>query len=77
MANVNRQIERGLIQGRALILKQLEDVALQVAADQDVNMVLEKSAVIIMAPDFDKTDEAIAILNQVMPDLPTAEETSE
>ena len=54
---------------RAAILQSLNAVSLEVAAEQGVNMVLAKGAVIVMADDFDITDAAIERLNVTMPDL--------
>lgn len=71
--NVRKRIDGVRLNGQAQILQRLDEVALQVAAEIQANMVIDKRSVLVMAPDFDKTDRAITLLNEVMPKLQQAE----
>jgi outer membrane protein len=50
---------------------ELMKVVAELAQERGANMVLTQSAVVIMAPDFDVTEEAMKRLNERLPKLPT------
>jgi Skp family chaperone for outer membrane proteins len=74
MVGRKRSLERMFAQGMREIELQLLHVADELATERGANLVLPKSAVILVHSDFEITAEAVARLNEVMPNIETSAE---
>jgi Skp family chaperone for outer membrane proteins len=65
-----RRIDQRFSQGMSQIQQVLLQISQEIARENDLDLVLAKSTVIIVRPEFDFTDEALQRLNTVLKRVP-------
>ena len=67
-----RDLERLFARGMNQIRGLLVEISQEIAKEREVDIVLEKSAVVLVKPDLEITREALERLNQRLPQLDIA-----
>ncbi|MEM7168917.1 MAG: OmpH family outer membrane protein [Pseudomonadota bacterium] len=64
-----KDLDRLFRQGMAQIQQTLVQAAQEIAAERRLDIVLDKATVVLVRPEFEITDDAIALLNSRMPEV--------
>lgn len=64
-AALDKQWSEGMRRVREILI----EVSQEIAADRNADLVIEKSVIVLVKPEFDITSEALALLNKKLPEL--------
>ena len=71
--NDRRSIDAAADKGRQVIANEVKKISTEIASKKGANMVIERALVIVMAEDFDITDQLLVALDEVLPELTLTE----